>query len=290
MAASSVGSEPSSGSDTFARGVVDSLEAWLDTRDHCDYSHFADIFTSARKLRAVLLHYRSHSSTKPPFGAQPSDTTPDAPSIDVRPEQEQADSIWHSLLWKWLLMPRGLTILRNDTVVFGMNKAFDFSAAGLHRSEAGGRVLRAIAAATPGGEAPLQVRWVQRDQRVPSARHGVIPPCTCSIAGAHCQEAERGDGPRVLRCPGGRRWPLALCAEEPVRARGRARRARRAPRRGDVCLRRGRGGAARAGGRRGVVWPDGWPRAGCGGAAARLLRLSRSRARESRWVRAAARP
>ena len=54
-------------------------------------------------------------------------------------------------------MPRGLTILRDDTVVFGMNKAFDFSIGSLPRTEAGGRVLRALATATSDGPAPLQV-------------------------------------------------------------------------------------------------------------------------------------
>ena len=54
-------------------------------------------------------------------------------------------------------MPRGLTILRNDTVVYGMNKAFDFSVTSLPRTEAGGRILRALAAGSPDGPAPLQV-------------------------------------------------------------------------------------------------------------------------------------
>ena len=142
--------------------IVEKLEAWLDVRDHLDYSVFADIFTSPASLRTVLQHFSAHSSMKPPFGAKATDLVPGSLSVDVRPEQEQADSIWHSLLWKWLLMPRGLTILRDDVVVFGMNKAFDFSAASLHRSEAGGRVLRALAAAPPGGPPPLLVHLVKK--------------------------------------------------------------------------------------------------------------------------------
>ena len=55
-------------------------------------------------------------------------------------------------------MPRGLTILRNDTVVFGMNKAFDFSLTSLPRTEAGGRVLRLLSDAPSDGHPPLQVR------------------------------------------------------------------------------------------------------------------------------------
>ena len=82
--------------------VVDELEAWLETRDNCDYSVIADIFTSPSKLRDVLTHYRSHSSMKTPYCASQHDTLAGGESIDVKPEQEQADSIWHSLLWKYV--------------------------------------------------------------------------------------------------------------------------------------------------------------------------------------------
>ena len=121
------------------------LDTWLLTRAPLDFSLLARIFTTTALLLGVLRGAPAHAKLVPMAGG----------GQDVRPLQEQSDNVWHSLLWKWLLVPRGLTILPH-AVVFGMHKAFDFDLAGLGRSFAGRRTLAALASG------PLCVHLVRK--------------------------------------------------------------------------------------------------------------------------------
>jgi hypothetical protein len=95
--------------------VRERLEAWLQHRAADDFSLFAELLITPASLLSLLRASPLHAALTPSGGG----------GYDVRPLQEQSDNVWHALLWKWLLVPRGLTILPN-AVVFGMHKAFDF--------------------------------------------------------------------------------------------------------------------------------------------------------------------
>ena len=73
------------------------LEEWMQSRHPTDYSLFASILTSPPLLTELLRDAPSHAKLTP---------TARGGGLDVKPLQEQSDNVWHSLLWKWLLVPR----------------------------------------------------------------------------------------------------------------------------------------------------------------------------------------